>query len=113
MIHIHPDCKNDDDRYPGHFLYSYYSLGMVLIELGLWMQLDHLAEGEAFEENPATAPHLWLREYVPQLGPSMGSTYEDIVAWCLGATNRYGPRGPFAMDAFEKHVVNRIRDFLP
>ena len=93
--------------------HDYYSLGMVLTELGLWKQLDHLEPESAFLGESTAAPDRWLREYVPQLRPSMGSTYEHIVAWCLEAVNNLEFMNTFdEVDEFKENVVNEIKDRL-
>lgn len=61
--------------------YDMYSLGVVLLEVGLWEPLRKIAR-DLTEEDPSG----WakeLSEIVPQLGPRTGERYQGLVAWCL------------------------------
>ncbi|KAL2048673.1 hypothetical protein N7G274_000585 [Stereocaulon virgatum] len=110
MIHIHPDRKIKNYKKLGRPMYDYYSLGMVLVELGLWKQLGFLDLDIASMDESTEAPERWLRKYVPQLGEFMGPTYVEIVAWCLGVAteNEINPKYDEVED-FEETVVYRMK----
>lgn len=62
--------------------FDYYSLGIVLLEIGFWepiasfkRQHQQLSR-EAFRD-------ILVQKYAPKLGPKMGSRYKDIVIACL------------------------------
>ena len=59
--------------------YDWYSLGVVLLEIGLWQDAEEMAPGLAGQE----ARDRWLSQCLPLLGATMGSTYQDAVSLCL------------------------------
>ncbi|KIW13609.1 hypothetical protein PV08_08799 [Exophiala spinifera] len=68
-----------NQRYKHHF--DYYSLGLVLLEVGHWRTLDNIVGdlGKSPEELRA-----WLLNVaVPKLDQMMGSIYERVVGNCL------------------------------
>lgn len=64
--------------------FDYYSIGVVLLELGLWMSIQEMTNGPDWE---GISRHQFrerlLKRRVPQLGPSMGVRYRDAVKYCL------------------------------
>ncbi|KAK3374186.1 hypothetical protein B0T24DRAFT_720737 [Lasiosphaeria ovina] len=76
-----------DYRHPayeatGHFraTYDYYTLGTVLLEIGLWSRLTSIAgRDENRRLTPKQLQEQLLARYVPRLGPRMGKTYRDVV----------------------------------
>ncbi|KAJ2902156.1 kinase-like protein [Zalerion maritima] len=77
----HPKYRNHA-RFETSF--DYFALGMVLLELGLWMPISDLRSMASPEyREPEDFRKCLLRSYVPQLGESMGAIYRDAVAFCL------------------------------
>jgi serine/threonine protein kinase len=76
----HPDYSRMNQRYS--LKYDYYSLGLVLLEIGLWRTLNK--EGALAGLSPAEAREHLTTVKVPRLGQSMGATYRDVVYTCLG-----------------------------
>ena len=76
------------DRFKGSYsdryikTYDVYSLGIVLLEVGLWEPLQRVARGLT-KKDPLSWPRELL-EIVPQIGPRAGESYQNLVAWCLG-----------------------------
>lgn len=64
-------------------LFEYYSLGLVLLEIGLWKPLSHMGNERLDSLTPKQQQRLWIEEFLPRLGGSMGETYRDAVGWCL------------------------------
>ena len=62
--------------------YDYYSLGMVLLEIGLWFPLSALMRKHAeWCQLDAKAFAEKIRgDYCPQLGSFVGAVYQDVVA---------------------------------
>ncbi|MCJ1314227.1 hypothetical protein MMC25_007907 [Agyrium rufum] len=62
--------------------YDVYSLGMILLEIGLWTRLSTIGEGardmKAFTERVKA-------KHVPKLGYKCGTIYEGVVRGCLEA----------------------------
>lgn len=67
--------------------YDYYSLGVMLLEIGLWMPLRAWAKGGERGINRTLSPgqlrDLLLSRYVPRLAPRMGQSYHDVVQLLL------------------------------
>ncbi|KAL6788737.1 hypothetical protein J3E68DRAFT_415596 [Trichoderma sp. SZMC 28012] len=64
--------------------YDIYSLGVVLLEIGIWRPLKQVAH-PLHKANPAE----WGRELMkltPDIGRRMGASYQDIVEWCLSVS---------------------------
>jgi hypothetical protein len=65
--------------------YDYYSLGLVLLEIGLWCPLQLWSR-----KHKTLSPHefrrLLLTKYVPRLASSVGEAYRDLVRACLDGT---------------------------
>jgi serine/threonine protein kinase len=62
--------------------FDYYSLGIVLLEIGFWQPI------KAFKlQHPTFSAENFRKElmkrYVPKLGPKMGSLYKEVVRFCL------------------------------
>jgi serine/threonine protein kinase len=64
--------------------YDYYSLGMLLLEIGHWAPLTKITAGERFH---GLRPELYrdeiLRSRLSQVGLTMGSRYMRVVQRCL------------------------------
>lgn len=76
----HPEYIRDNDTYT--FKHDYYSLGIVLLELGLWKPLMKMGKLsglsiEGFRQQ-------LVDTVVPRLGQSMGTTFRDVVNAMLG-----------------------------
>jgi len=82
------DVFQHPDRLQGHSslryikTYDVYSLGVVLLEVGLWEPLERMAGGLKEEDRSSWARE--LLDVVPQLGARTGEKYQSLVAWCLG-----------------------------
>ncbi|KAF2259195.1 kinase-like protein [Lojkania enalia] len=77
----HPDYMNTK-RFQAE--YDYYSLGLVLLEIGLWTPL---AAWSRRPEYRTLSPHKFrdtlVDVFIPRLGPRMGEVYRDVVRLCL------------------------------
>ncbi|KIW71202.1 hypothetical protein, variant 2 [Phialophora macrospora] len=64
--------------------YDYYSLGLVLLEIGLWTPLMGWKNNPKYIRlTPAAFRDALVETYVPRLGPRMGKVYRDIVKLLL------------------------------
>lgn len=78
-IYRHPDY-NGEFRFQE--IYDYYSIGLVLLEIGLWEPLQWFSGGyptNQFREN-------LIKDHVEPLGQTMGETYRNTVRACLDGT---------------------------
>ncbi|KAL0264071.1 hypothetical protein SLS55_000015 [Diplodia seriata] len=81
-IFQHPDRLQGPSSPRYTKTYDVYSLGVLLLEIGLWEQLPE-AIPDLDEENPSS----WteeLKAVVPKLSPRTGERYQRLVSWCLG-----------------------------
>ena len=78
-VYQHPEYLKDSRRY--RIEYDYYSLGILLLEVGLWRPIGELSKKYTgtFEENRRNI----LRERVPLLKEYMGKRYFEAVRICL------------------------------
>lgn len=84
-----PSAEKDflDYRHPAyqqtsHFRvgYDYYSLGIMLLEIGLWTPLAAIADRREYRTmSPSELRNTLVSRYVPRLGCKMGRTYQDVV----------------------------------
>ena len=79
--YLRPEYLRDRQRYLQH--YDYYSLGLVLLELGIWRTLDDICKGDTFQGSPENLRDALLRIAVPRLGQTMGALYQSVVEECL------------------------------
>ncbi|KAM7216899.1 hypothetical protein V8F06_007662 [Rhypophila decipiens] len=87
--------------------YDIYSLGLVLLEIGLWRTIDTI-----WKQSPADAAFRVLvrTEYCDRLLGKMGEVYWRVVQRCLsndfGAEKGSADNGDFSLqESFEKNVV--------
>ena len=65
--------------------FDYYGLGLVLLEMGLWVTISELKAVDHHDLNMEQFRQTLLAEYVPQLCENMGGRYRDAVRFCLDA----------------------------
>lgn len=84
----HPQyCQSPGRQVRYRLEFDYYSLGLVLIEIGLWKTLENLTQIKTASTNQETNNQKVLDELlkkrVPLLGHYMGTDYQDAVLACL------------------------------
>ena len=109
----HPDYTNTR-RFQAE--YDYYSLALVLLEIGLWTPLAAWSQRPEYRMlSPHELRDVIVKVYVPRLGPRMGEAYRDVVKLCLmkelvldipGEDN--AQRDNRAFRAFVKSVVSPL-----
>ena len=82
-MYRHPeDKRNVDDN--GAWAYDLYSLGLVLLEIGLWAPIGRLWK---MKYDRSWFKHRVEELYVKKLGPKCGTAYLQAVQLCLDAPN--------------------------
>jgi len=66
------------DAVPFRMIYDYYSLGLVLLEIGLWETIDGIRTKSSHDLKSKI-----IETKVPPLRHVMGTAYRDAVAACL------------------------------
>ena len=82
-MYRHPDDKRsiDDDA---AWAYDLYSLGLVLMEIGLWTSVSRLWK---MKYNNSMFKQRIENLYLKKLGPKCGTAYLNVVQLCLDAPN--------------------------
>ena len=76
-VYAHPAYRGGNARYRRSF--DIYSLGVILLELGLWQRAADSIQAGQMEDNVYDV----LIESCEELGPAMGKVYRDAVRCCL------------------------------
>jgi len=90
-------------------VHDYYSVGLVLLEIGFWRSLDAIIPSDRRPKKLRAQERVeYLRkEIVPLLGQRMGAMYRDAVDACLNGD--FPERGDNEIrNAFEAKVVNPL-----
>ena len=91
-VYRHPEDKKDlNDE--AAWAYDLYSLGLVLLEIGLWLPISRCWK---MKYNNATFKRRIETFYVPRLGAKCGSAYLHMVQLCLDAPNFHLSTQPMA-----------------
>lgn len=82
--------------------YDYYSLGLLLLELGFWQPLHGWSRNlKCIEMSLEQFRQELIKTHVPLLGAVLGVVYRDVVHFCLRGT----------MDSPEDLDINILQDF--
>ncbi|KAJ0108126.1 hypothetical protein J7T55_007245 [Diaporthe amygdali] len=67
--------------------FDYYSLGIVLLEIGLWRSLSGMISGAKYQKmNAGQLREEHVRRCRTRLGSKMGKVYTDVVTQCLSGS---------------------------
>lgn len=102
----HPDYLLGRNRFCQE--YEYYSVGLVLLELGFWLPLKAITAG--IVGSPTEMLRVLLKREVPKLKTYMGRAYEDAVTACLSSD--FGDRSKPAevREGFERKVLLKVEN---
>ena len=101
----HPEYLSGRTRFRQQ--YDYYSVGLVLLELSLWLPLEVITKD--IRGSPTEMLNVLLEKEVPKLKTYMGSAYEDAVVACLKG-NFGGSSNPAEVrETFEREIVLKIK----
>lgn len=82
--------------------YDYYSLGLILLELGLWKSLGVWSRSpRCLRMDLSGFRHELIERRIPYLGVAVGAMYRDVVHFCLSG----------AMDSSEDLDSGMLEDF--
>lgn len=105
----HPDYRFRGARIRFREEFDYYSVGIVLLELGQWRPLRKITRGKETLSPHQLRDHL-LQEEVPVLGSYMGKLYRDAVESCL--IGKFSTEQDISVDSawalFERKVVDPL-----
>lgn len=63
--------------------FDIYSLGLLLLEIGLWRPLDLFHRGKYAQYSPSAFREKIIQSLIPTLGSKTGSNYRRVVQQCL------------------------------
>lgn len=86
--------------------YEYYSVGLVLLELGLWLPLEAITKD--IIGSPLEMLKALLTTQVPKLKSYMGSAYEDAVATCLNSDFGGSSNPAEVREVFDRKVLRKL-----
>ncbi len=102
---------------PFRLEFDYFSLGLILLEIGLWTSLPTMTSGRKLSSSEERRRHL-LSQYVPLLGHHMGREYRAAVGVCLegfGSAEGDGHEegSGSKLSRFSEMVAERLRALSP
>ncbi|CZR64724.1 uncharacterized protein PAC_14623 [Phialocephala subalpina] len=108
-IYRHPDRQglqgtSNEIRYS--MMHDIYSLGVVLLELGLWRPLDR-HYGKLLARSP-TERRDFLVELSSDVGIQMGTRCQELVVWCL----RLDSNPPLDSVIYATNVLEKLEDLV-
>ena len=80
--YCHPEYLKQIKRVRYHPRFDWYSLGLVLLEIGIWRTLGSMTSKKRTLPPEELLEHI-LQKYVPQLDFYMGKGYRRVVERCL------------------------------
>lgn len=85
-IFQHPDRQEKERSKDYKKVYDIYSLGVVLLEIGMWQPCGRI-DMNLDLENPRTWRETFIEVATSHLGPRIGERYQRLVCWCLSLTS--------------------------
>ncbi|KAH8723429.1 hypothetical protein GQ44DRAFT_710259 [Phaeosphaeriaceae sp. PMI808] len=108
----HPLYLSDSRRFCADF--DYYSLGIILLEIGLWRPLESMTR--RYKGSYEEIRQLLIRERVPLLKQCMGRAYCEVVEICLRGTfggseltDKQAPVADSLQSNFNMMVVQKLK----
>lgn len=101
----HPEYLSGPKRFCQE--YDYYSVGLVLLELGLWLPLEKITQ--SIRGSPTEMLDFLLEKEVPKLKTYMGNAYEDAVATCLKSDFGGSSNPAEVREAVDRKVLLKIK----
>ncbi|KAL9100714.1 MAG: hypothetical protein Q9163_003940 [Psora crenata] len=92
--------------------YDYYSLGLILLELGFWQPLRGWSRNSRYSRMGLTEFRQELvKNHVPFLGAAVGVVYRDVVHFCLsGAMDSSEDVDSRVLEEFAKNVAEPLKE---
>ncbi|KAL4966989.1 kinase-like domain-containing protein [Aspergillus stella-maris] len=103
----HPSYIKEGFGYRHEF--DYYSLGVILMEIGFWHPFSELISGTKYENmSYEQRRQSLLNDRVPLLKQCMGNEFCEAVRWCIEGKIGHS-REKAVLLAFQDQVVRRLR----
>ena len=103
--YLHPEYRKRSTS--ARRSYDYYSLGLILLEIGLWMSISNIYEHKDYQEHsPAALRDKYINLCNQHLGKAMPRIYQEVTKTCLSyGTETEGVRGQLV---FQSEVVDKL-----
>jgi serine/threonine protein kinase len=109
-VYRHPEYRRDAGNIRYREEFDYYSLGMLLLELGRWKLIRTMIKQDRLETLSPEALRLRLLEKeVSQLGSLMGILYQKAVTSCLEGFHMRSEREQGKRQVWEKFEIEVIQ----
>ena len=105
----HPEYLKNRKKFCQEF--EYYSVGLVLLELGLWLPLENITE--SIDGPPEGVAEEVLKRYGPVLRTYMGGEYAEAVRVCLSGEFGGSEKPAEVREVFDRCVLQRIAAGVP
>ena len=103
----HPEYLRNGDLHPRFKKqYDYYSIGIVLLEIGLWQPLVDKFKDKG--GSPAEFRNMLVQKYVPDLRRTIGKRYRNAVRECLEGGHLQETAVAHKISGFFEHVVEPL-----
>ncbi len=103
----HPKYLRDEDLHPRFKKqYDYYSIGVVLLEVGLWQPLVDKLKGRG--GNPAELRNTLVQKYVPHLRRTIGKRYRNAIRECLEGDHLQETAAAHKISGFFEYVMEPL-----
>ncbi|KAL8697408.1 MAG: hypothetical protein Q9201_007135 [Fulgogasparrea decipioides] len=109
-LYCHPDLQ-EEPTMEFSKIHDLYSLGVVLLEVGLWMTARHLLQ-QSRSPRPSTPGEVrdeYIRKANSKLPLRMGNSYTEAVVACLESKYRHQAIRPDVfLSLFDKEIVQKL-----
>ena len=103
----HPEYLNDTNFRPRFKKqYDYYSIGVILLEVGLWQPLVSKLKGTG--GSPDEFRDMLIHKYVPNLRRNIGKRYRNAVRECIEGGNLQETVAANKISGFFEHVMEPL-----
>ncbi|KAL8918637.1 MAG: hypothetical protein Q9172_005330 [Xanthocarpia lactea] len=109
-LYCHPDVQDEPNIEFGK-IHDLYSLGVVLLEIGLWLTARQILQ-QARPPRPVKPVEIrdeYIRKANAKLPLRMGKSYTEAVVACLESRHRYQAIKPdIFLNVFDKEIVQKL-----
>ncbi|KAL8806631.1 MAG: hypothetical protein Q9200_004957 [Gallowayella weberi] len=107
MLYCHPDLQ-EEPRLEYSKIHDLYSLGVVLLEIGLWVTARQLLQPSR-PSKPQDIRNEYIRKAKNKLPLRMGEAYKEAVVGCLESRYKHEAIRPdIFLNLFDNEVVQKL-----
>ncbi|KAI4196890.1 MAG: hypothetical protein LQ350_006259 [Teloschistes chrysophthalmus] len=110
MLYCHPDLQ-EEPNIEFSKIHDLYSLGVVLLEIGLWLTAQQLLQ-QTRSPRPSTPAEIreeYIRKASSKLPLRMGKSYAEAVVACLESRHKHQAIRPDVfLNVFDQEIVQKL-----